>query len=496
MSTFTHQFVNNAIRFSSRNALVLDDRAYSYEQMNRDSNRLAKLLKRHRSPYALLFCSKSYLFFASVLACLKSGKGYTCINQSQTKDQIQSIRSILDATFVIVDKGSGELFREIGFSGIESLVVLDEATIEELWRGEGEDSFAVEVTPKDCAYVFSTSGSTGVPKLVPISHQNLSSYLLSADDRFDVDEKDRFLQNSALTFDVSIHEILFAWYKGACVYGVTTQGFDLIEFVRANEITFWSSVPSVSRKMIQMKKVTPDSMPSLRHTMWIGEPLPASILSTWRVAAPSSTFENMYGPTEATVGITGYDCTDFVAESGTVPIGRPYKNQKIRICDAEGNESSSGELLLGGSQVFDGYLSNPKANEKALVTIEGERWYRSGDLVKRNELGELEFISRIDDQFKVNGYRFERSDVEDRLRRCAKTELVAVLPLPGQDGLVEGTIAFINESPFTALEIRARFRDFMPGYMWPKKIETKVPIGLNLSQKTDYKSLKKIVERM
>ena len=164
---------------------------------------------------------------------------------------------------------------------------------------------------------------------MPIGHSSVRAYLRYTCDRYDVTEHDRFSQMFDATFDLSVHDMFVCWERGACLFSVPERAtMAPAKFIRQHELTMWFSVPSVVALLSRMRLLTPGAFPSLRWSLFCGEPLPAVAAQAWQAAAPNSQVENLYGPTEATIAITHYrwqtDVSPGQCVNGVVPIGWPY----------------------------------------------------------------------------------------------------------------------------------------------------------------------------
>jgi amino acid adenylation domain-containing protein len=358
----------------------------------------------------------------------------------------------------------------------------------------------------DIAYLLFTSGSTGEPKGVPISQGNVRAYLEWVGGNFPVTEHDRFSQEFDLTFDLSVHDMFVCWEHGAALYSVPEKSVMApAKFIRAHELTMWFSVPSVAGLLAKMRLLTPGCFPSLRGSLFCGEPLPAAYAEAWQAAAPNSIVANLYGPTETTIAITHYrwegkrspaECVN-----GIVPIGRAFEGQDARVTGPQGTAvapEESGELCLSGSQVAGGYWNNPEKTRERFVRLPGagERaWYRTGDLVRQDAAGNLCYLGRIDDQVKIRGYRVELQEIESVLRRACGTQQVVSVPWPVHDGSAQGVVAFV--SGVEALDqdrVLSYCNDLLPEYMVPKNIYVLEELPLNQNQKIDRRRLAQLLE--
>lgn len=332
------------------------------------------------------------------------------------------------------------------------------------------------------AYILFTSGSTGEPKGVPITHENSLAYVNNTIRRLDVTSDDRFSQMHSLAFDFSVHDVWVPWNAGASVYVVPKeQRFAPARFISEHRLTVFSCVPSVATSMDRLGLLKEGALPSLRWVTFCGEALTVQQAEAMQRAAPNATVENMYGPTEATVGITSYlwnpEISPAECRRGIVPIGWPFPSQRTRIVD--------GELQLAGSQVFGGYWRDLEATAEA---FDGD-WYRTGDLVERDGRGCLHFVGRKDNQVQIRGHRVELGEVEAVLRDVFGAREVACVAWPIEEGCAQGIVAFVGhmEQPHE-LDLAA-VRTRMPEYMMPSEMRYSPDLPRNANGKVDRSAL-------
>ncbi|MFP5370445.1 MAG: AMP-binding protein, partial [Actinomycetes bacterium] len=276
----------------------------------------------------------------------------------------------------------------------------------------------------DFAYIVFTSGSTGVPKGVPIRHRNVHGWLSYVVGYFETGPDVRISQTSSLSWDLSVFNVFGAWGAGGAV--VVPDATDLLapsRHIDADQITHWFSTPSSINMARWLGDLTPGSMPTLRWSLFGGEPLTIEHALAWRDAAPNSVIANVYGPTEITVSCLTYRLPADPARwprvaFGSLPLGFAYPTVECAVVPSPGDPPGEGELLVRGPQRFDGYL-DPAHNEGRFAYWDGRElrphhggqltddvWFRTGDRV-RVEDGRYAFLGRMDNQVKVNGYRIE-----------------------------------------------------------------------------------------
>jgi len=247
-----------------------------------------------------------------------------------------------------------------------------------------------------------------------------------------------------------------------------------------------------------------DSFPSLKYSLFCGEPLPAAYAQLWQEAAPNSVLENLYGPTETTIAIASYRWDQRTSPkeclNGIVPLGQVFAGQRFRILDQERNTvrtGDCGELCLSGSQVSSGYWKDSNKTEEQFIRLTGgeDRWYRTGDLVKQDESGCLHYLGRIDHQVKIRGHRVELQEVEAVLRRACGTGAVVSVAWPVKNGSAEAVVAFASRSQgLDGERALAYCQEVLPDYMVPRKLYLLDEMPLNANGKVDRTRLIKLLE--
>jgi amino acid adenylation domain-containing protein len=519
-------FVESVNRFPSREALVVDDERLSYVALQGLATKIASAILHHAHdtyPLVALLAHRSKTAYASILGILAAGKGYVPLNP---KFPVERTRRMLDlsgcATLIVGTEGFQHLPKLlievnrpltlilpdlIEASGLSSDFPQHRFVPSKKMADGNKFPFHPEVSPTDIAYLLFTSGSTGQPKGVPIAQSNVRSYLQYVCDRYDVNETDRFSQEFDLTFDLSVHDMFVCWERGACLFSVPeTSVMAPAKFIREHQLTMWFSVPSVIGVLARMRLLRPGSFPSLRYSLFCGEPLAASYAELWREAAPNSTLENLYGPTETTIAITHYrwnkNGSPEECVNGIVPIGWIFDGQRCSVTDAERKPVPAGipgELCLCGSQVTTGYWNEPEKTQEQFVRLPGaeERaWYRTGDMVRQDAKGSLYYLGRVDHQVKIRGYRVELQEIEAVLRRACDADQIVSVAWPVEHGSADGVVAFVaGVATLDVDRVLDYCSKFLPGYMVPRKIYLCDEMPLNANGKIDRPRLVSMLNR-
>lgn len=340
------------------------------------------------------------------------------------------------------------------------------------------------------AYHMFTSGSTGVPKGVPVSGNSLLSYLKQAVPLISADTGDSFSHVYDLSFDLAMHDIFVAFLSGGELK--VASDFDLYypaKYLASSEINHWFSVPSLGWRLKE-QLIDNNWVCSVKTLCFCGEALPAQLAHFFYLLLDKnkSNLINLYGPTEATIACC-YNILDKAPDgTGCVSIGRPFANTQAALIDHDrGNiipidHVGRGELLLSGNQVFSGYF--PVSPDSPFCMYKGQTYYKSGDLVK-SDGKTLEFLGRLDSQIKLNGHRIDLGEIDAAARQIFPNHQVCALQFYNNDqnhiGLaVEGEEVQFNTDLISEL---------IPSYMVPKKIKFLPAFPLNDNGKIDRKKL-------
>jgi non-ribosomal peptide synthetase component F len=364
------------------------------------------------------------------------------------------------------------------------------------------------VRPLDAhvAYLVFTSGSSGQPKGVAISHANLSAYMQNFRALAAPLVDDRVATTYELTFDVALHDLMNAWWSGATLVVMPERAMMApARFILDQRITVWFSVASFAMLLQKQGLLRPGLFPALRVSMLCGEALPVATAAAWASAAPNSQLFNVWGPTETTMELSFYrwdversadDC-----RRGLVPIGTPFADHTHLLLGDDGEEvvsAGAGELYVSGPQVGLGYWQDDERTAANFVRLAGREgtWYKTGDRVERDVMGVYHFVSRVDFMVKVRGHRIELGEVENALRMASGVDLVAVIPRPAADGLAQGLIGFVcqpDENGNSQQQIRERLHAHLPRAWIPEEIRLLPELPLNANRKLDRSALAALV---
>lgn len=447
--------------------------------------------------------------YVSIAAALLAGATYVPLNPRFPVDRNRRILNQSGATALIIDDRNSKKLAEILLNVEHKLCVFaPESQSSELaaFSAISRDKISAAGTlgcinstasAEDYAYILFTSGSTGVPKGVAITHGNLCAYVNNISQLVGgIGPGDRIIQLADLTFDISVHDIFCSWLNGAELYSIP-EGASLMStrFVQDHRLTGWFSVPSTAGLLNQAGFLERNALPSLRFALFCGEALTGNVAEAWCIAAPNAQTFNLYGPTEATVAFTAFRYVGGqAAPPAIVSLGHPFPDQMVGLFDPHTQQhvlpGETGEICLSGTQVSLGYWQAPELNAKAFFEANERRWYRTGDLGRYDEQLGFQFSGRVDHQVKIRGYRVELQEIETVVREATNRDVVAVIPWPADaDGGARGCVAFVSALEVDEAGVRAACANLLPDYMIPSRVFCLPDMPLNSSGKVDYSRL-------
>ena len=514
-------FLRSCEKFPDRPAIEVASSPLSYKQLDKRATCLAATIQKTAQggvPLTAVFAHRSHTAYAGVLGALMAGHGYVPLNRTFPIDRTRLMLERSTCRTVVVDNESEAQLSELLRGLTTPMVILcpDRADVTEVSAKlpahrvvganelvEAERWLPPEVSPNAIAYLLFTSGSTGQPKGVMITHANVLHYVDCVTTRYGFTSNDRVSQTFDLTFDLSAHDMFVAWQSGACVCCPSQK--QLIKpraFLNDSRLTVWFSVPSTAVFMRRLGELKPGLYPHLRLSLFCGEALPVNVVHDWSRAAPSSVIENIYGPTELTIGCTAYRWDSRTSpgecEQGIVPIGEPFQDMEALVVDEDLREVAvgfEGELIMTGPQLSKGYWRDEEKTKRAFVSVKGREgvYYRTGDRVRRAAPNNtLVYLGRLDNQVKVLGHRVELGEVEAVVRNLCGVAGVVALAWPNSSN-ADAIELFLEADKFDAELLTKQLKTKLPYYMVPRRIRTLAKLPLNPNGKYDRKALEVIL---
>lgn len=517
----TDQLFERMREYANNPALEVDGRIISYKELSDKAMLVATgLIENGATSETIgLVGQRKASSYIGLLGIIFSGCNFTPVNPKYNNSRIKSILNGSKIRYLVGDPTD---LSQIDPSLLKSIKaqILPEGRVKTASSlnsidGQMLTSYKALLLPKsvsggDLAYVNYTSGSTGIPKGVMITHNSLQAFLRNMLEIYQLTAGFRASQTFDLSFDPSVSDILFTWMAGGTLCVLPEKEMLIpTDFIIRERITFWNSVPSIANFMIKTGNLKSGCFPNLTHSMFCGEQFPVDIAKAWRRAAPNSSIENLYGPTEATIYISRYsygkndESQSF--KNGIVPIGRPFNGHEVALINDKAERISGvdkGEIVFSGPQLANGYLNDADKTADSFVSFDwdtqGRIWYKTGDLGFFNSNNDLECTGRIDSQIKISGRRIEIGEIESALSNFDKTKGAVVVPLRDAAEVVSGCAAFVlvELSREDVSQIRQQSAKFLDSIFFPKKIFFIEDFPRSQSGKIDRKTLEKSAKQL
>lgn len=510
----------SAQRDPGSTALVMGDDRLSYGYLEGLTNQLARLQQAHGTTAGSRVCvvaAKTSWTIAGLLATLKAGGSYVPIDSASPAARVARIFDAAEPSLVLADStATGLLDDLIGNGGLPAgtpIGALDAAVTGARFEAAfaRDDAAGLPDCPlpardgaSEIAHLLFTSGSTGVPKGVMITHSNVAAFVDWAVEYFGFRPTDRISGHPPLHFDLSTFDIYGAFSAGAELHLVPAEinvnPRALAAFIRDHELTQWFSVPSVLTYMAKFDVVCDGDFPALERLLWCGEVLPTAVLAHWMRRLPSVRFTNLYGPTEATIASSFHTVPACpVDDTEPIPIGTPCSGEELLVLDQNRQpvpEGQVGDLYIAGVGLSPGYWRDEEKTAAAFVPDPrgpDSRIYRTGDLARYGEDGLVYFLGRADSQIKSRGYRIELGEIEAAVNAVAGVRECAVVGV--ETGGFEGTticcaFAVLDGAQLAPVDLRKQLAAMLPAYMVPARWQELATLPKNVNGKIDRKELR------
>lgn len=448
----------------------------------------------------MIWGGQNFEMVASFLGCVKSGHAYIPIASYSNAERLTMIQEVSKSEVVLaIDE-----LPDIDLNGVQ-VVKPDE--VEDGNYDIDEKSF---VEDDDNFYIIFTSGTTGKPKGVQISHKNLLSFVNWELTDFDLPENPSFLAQAPYSFDLSVMSLYPALVAGGKLvvlpHDVTQNFAQLFATLPKLQFNVWVSTPSFAQMCFLDRTFDGEHHPDLTHFLFCGEELPHSEAAMLKKKFPNSHIFNTYGPTETTVAVTQVEITDEVLEKyDRLPIGRAKEDTRITIDTSKGDKPGEGEIIIEGPSVSKGYMNNPEKTEAAFFKKDGDKYlsYRTGDAGFFD--GDMLFYrGRIDFQIKFNGYRIELEEINFYLTKNDLVRYGVAAPKYNKDHTVKQIVAEIelkdgvrrkySDAELTKLIREDLAKNVMP-YMIPQRYVYRDALPISQNGKVDIKAVIKEVNK-
>ena len=493
----------HAARQPQATALLFGDEAIGYAELNARANRLAHhLLRDGLQPQSIVgICmERSVEMVVGMFAAMKAGCAYLPLDPELPAGRLGDM---------LAHSGAGWVLSHAATAGrVPALPGLRTIDVEGLQVPEGgrpgdAQNPGIAVHGEQLAYVIYTSGSTGRPKGVAVRHAALHTCMAWMQSTYGLAASDTVLHKAPFGFDVSCWEIFWPLTAGARLLvappGAHRDPERIVQLIERHQVTTLNFVPAMLRAFLDHPGI--EHRTRLRHVICGGEAMPETLQREALRRLPGATLQNLYGPTETTIHVTRWTCRD---EAGPVPIGRPISATEAWVLDAQLQpvpQGVAGELYIGGELLARGYLGQPGLTAERFIAhplTAGARLYRTGDWVRWNAEGQIDYFGRIDHQVKLRGLRIELGEIESALRAQPGVK-DAVAVVRGAAG-AESLVAYVAPAAHAAGDggaaggtdvagLRAALAQRLPGYMVPRAIVALEALPLNANGKVDRAAL-------
>ena len=508
------QYLEESARSWPAKPAVVDPAGWSmtYAELDRQSDALARFLNAsgvRKGDRVGLVLPKSVISVVTLFGIMKAGAAYVPIDFGAPVDRGQRILRDCQVRAVVVDSRSVAIVPEDLERPLAAVIVVGpiaDGSTRPTTAIPWEDALAaggpeVEETagPDDLAYILYTSGSTGMPKGVMLTHANATHFVDWCSSVFEPRTEDRFSSHAPFHFDLSVLDLYVSLKHGATLYLISDalgkNPKDLAKFIAENQLTIWYSTPSILTLLYQYGNLKALPIDSLRIVLFAGEVFPVKHLRAVKECWPAPVYYNLYGPTETNVCTFARIPAVVPPERETpYPIGFPCSHYRDLVLDADRQDVAAGEeglLYMSGPSVFGGYWNRPVENAAAFLERDGLRWYNTGDVVRWEKDNGYVYVGRKDRMVKRRGYRIELGEIERALYLHPAVREAAVVAVPDQDAGVR-ILAYLScgeaQTP-SIVDLKTFCATKVPPYMSPDRFLFEPALPKTSTDKVDYQSL-------
>jgi amino acid adenylation domain-containing protein len=472
-------FEETAVRYPDRIAIRDNDKSITYDELNRNANQIADFLlkegKGQKPPIAVMM-DRSNNLVAIILGILKSGSPYLSIDAKYPKGRIDYILNDSRTELLLTTKNLSASLEWKGKS-----LDLEDFDL----TGGNQENKNVPVSPSDLAYVLYTSGSTGYPKGVMVEHQSLMNYVCWGAKHYTGNELLAFPLFTSISFDLTITSVFIPLITGnsIIIYQDSNDALLMDKIVSDNQIDVIKLTPS-HLKLLKGKDI---KKWKIRKMILGGEKLDGKLIAETVMALPGLEIYNEYGPTETVVGCMIYRFRPGDEKRTSVPIGIPADNVQIKLLDKDFKYTpwgGLGELYISGDCLARGYLNNPELTQSRFIpdpVNEKGLMYRTGDLGRWIEGGILEYVGRIDNQVKINGFRIELKEIEVQMIDIPAVKDAVAVIRNDENNNAQIYAYYISDGDIPDMDMRNALLNNLPQYMIPSffiKID-RIPLTIN-----------------
>ena len=520
MAFTLHQLLTQtAARQPEHEAVRLLTEALTYGELDRLSNQIAHSLIANgvvRGDRVGIYLQKSPSAIAAIFGIMKTGACYVPVDANAPGLRLEEIGRQCGFRALVTSSG---LYQKLASSfhqecPMNAILFVDKApdaklplptfTLAEIASQQPGEDPAVPVIDNDLAYILFTSGSTGVPKGVMLSHLNALTFVNWSVATFNVTAEDRLSQHAPFNFDLSTFDIFVAAATGAALSlvpeGLAVFPLQLSSFIQDQRITIWYSVPMVLTLLQARGKLEERDLSALRWVLFAGEVFPTKHLRTLMEKLSHPRYANLYGPTETNV-CAYYEVEPLSPEeTAPIPIGKACVNTDLIPISADGERvvttNKEGLLYARGSTVMQGYYGRPEASAACFIpnpfaSGREEKLYCTGDWVTLDEKGNYLFVGRKDHMIKTRGYRVELGEIEAVMVAHPAVDEAVALPIPDEaiGNTIHAVVTIADSQSLDVIKLKHHCAEKLPAYMVPEKIEFRESLPRTDNGKIDRRRL-------
>ena len=509
-------------QYKNKIAIKTSNEDISYNELYKRSISIADFISTNKYKKVAILGYRSVNVYAVILAAIFANQTYVPLNPRFPEKR--TIEMILDSDVdaIIVCKECAAYLKKL----------LKEAKIDKDVIVEASDEFCEQDFSKESSYnitrlsftasnkteigeaskinfdenkpiyVIYTSGTTGKAKGVIVSYFHFFSYIEKVLNYYNYNENDVFSQMSEITFDLSLQDLCSSILSGGILIPIPKEYlFCPAPIISKYKITVFHAVPYVISMLKKMEMLDPELMNSIRISIFVGEPLWYEQVRDWIKSCPNSIVYNTYGPTETTVIIMRYKVYDpkimtidaLKELEGVVPLGTTFPRAKAGIFNdynVELAKNEIGQIYLAGDQVGLGYLNSKEKTNEAFLNLDGTLWYKTGDNGYVDDNGNFIFKGRRDDQVKINGFRVDLLEIDEKLRLASKRRAMSI-PLRNELNQITNLVAAVEGDEDNKIkdDIVSTLKNYLPFYMQVHDIVFIKEFPVNYNGKLDRKAL-------
>lgn len=509
-------------QYKNKIAIKTSNEDISYNELYKRSISIADFISTNKYKKVAILGYRSVNVYAVILAAIFANQTYVPLNpRFPVKRTIEMILdSDVDAIIVCkecaaylkkllkeakIDKDviveASDEFCEQDFSK-ESSYNITRLSFTASNKTENGESSKIDFDENKPIYVIYTSGTTGKAKGVIVSYFHFFSYIEKILNYYNYNENDVFSQMSEITFDLSLQDLCSSILSGGTLIPIPKEYlFCPAPIISKFKITVFHAVPYVISMLKKMEMLEPELMNSIRISIFVGEPLWYEQVRDWIKSCPNSIVYNTYGPTETTVIIMHYKVYDpkimtidtLKELEGVVPLGTTFPRAKAGIFNdynVELAKNEIGQIYLAGDQVGLGYLNSKEKTNEAFLNLDGTLWYKTGDNGYVDDNGNFIFKGRRDDQVKINGFRVDLLEIDEKLRLASKRRAMSI-PLRNELNQITNLVAAVEGDEDNKIkdDIVSTLKNYLPFYMQVHDIVFIKEFPVNYNGKLDRKAL-------